>query len=152
MASTLRIPVRESDEVVEITPSELDASVIDVLRAECPPLAVWLDVAKALLVEGSTDAYVSVLTEATSDAAAAFLGGGAPFERIQGLCSLAGYHAVQGRAERDQKAKRDHVAAANELLFRATRLDLAEGLPHLGLGQLALAKVGPLAARVHLVP
>lgn len=142
MAAALRIPVQGSDEVVVITPGELDASVLDVLRAECPPLGVWLDVAKALLAEGRTETYLSVLREATSDAAAKHLGEETcRFERIQGLCSLAAYHALQSAAERDRKAKSDNLARANELLFKATRLDLHEGLPHLALGQLALAQV-----------
>lgn len=44
----LRIPVRNSAEVVEIRPSELpyDANdILDVLRAEAAPLATWLQIA-----------------------------------------------------------------------------------------------------------
>ena len=51
----ISIPVRQSDEVVLVSTSELppeSEDLLDLLRGEIPPLHLWLDFAKAYLANG----------------------------------------------------------------------------------------------------
>ena len=114
--------------------------IIDVLKAEAAPLALWLDFARAYLAQGLTTPFVRLLNEATSEEAAGYFGEQAKYERIQGLCSLAAFHSHQSRVEKERNVRSDLLAKANELLNTARKLDHEDALPHLGIGQLAMAK------------
>lgn len=108
-------------------------------QSTSPPSAM-----PCLQAQGLTQQFVRLLTEATSEEAAGYFGPTAKYERIQGLCSLAAFHMHQARSERAPAVRTEHLGKATEMLNAARKLDHEEQLPHLGIGQLALAKVrGP---------
>jgi hypothetical protein len=92
--------------------------------------------------QGSTKQYLYILKEGTSLEAEEYFGKKAEYERIQALCALAAYHTRLGRNEHKDRAKKnDEFQKATTYLNTARAINFEEQLPHIGLGQLALAKV-----------
>eukprot|EP00884_Botryococcus_braunii_P015610 jgi/Botrbrau1/2732/Bobra.0164s0012.1 len=139
----LFIPVAGSNEVVAVPIDELPEEaedLLDILRAEEAPLALWLDFAKAYLAQGLTKQYLYILQEGTQPEVEHYFGKSAEFERIQIFCALASYHTRKGRIEKDRAKKTEEFQLATTFLNTARGINVGEQLPHIGLGQLALAK------------
>jgi RNA polymerase-associated protein CTR9 len=69
MSRTVRIPIANSAEYVEIFPDELPEDVndvLDVLRAEFSPLKIWKAVAVEYYRQGQSQHFEAVLSEIVS--------------------------------------------------------------------------------------
>jgi RNA polymerase-associated protein CTR9 len=69
MSRTIRIPIANSAEFVEIFPDELPEDVndvLDVLKAELAPLKIWKAVAVEYHRQGQSQHFESVLNEIVS--------------------------------------------------------------------------------------
>lgn len=86
--------------------------------------------------------YLNILRGVTSKDVEDYFGKEAEYERIQALCAFAAYHMRLGRSEvRDRTKRNDEFQQAASYLNQALKINVEEQLPHIGLGQLALAKV-----------
>lgn len=93
------------------------------------------------LPQGQLDQYVCILEEGTSPEVEEYFGKTAEYERIQALCGLASFYMNRGRNEfRDKSKKNEDLQKAAGFLNAARSVNVEEQLPHIGLGQLALAK------------
>ncbi|GMH35626.1 hypothetical protein BSKO_03494 [Bryopsis sp. KO-2023] len=138
----LHIAVLNSAEVVSIPLDQLPEDceeVLEVLKAEVAPVNVWMDVALAYISNGRPDQYVRVLQEATSREADEFYGDRFRAERVEVLCSLAGYHLSKAQHMRDPQRKGD-LQTAESYGIRARTLDKREMLPFLIIGVVAMAR------------
>lgn len=128
---------------VRLEEHEIDDDVGRLLDRERAPLQSWLAAAHALLGRGDGPGFVRLLEEASEGRRP-----GSTFDRIQVLCCLAAYFVHQAVGERDRKVQSDLTTRASKLVYDALQLDLGEQLPHLVLGQMSLAKVGPRGHRM----
>ena len=146
-SNRILLPVQGSDEVVEIPFSDLPAQaedVIELFKAEEAPLAVWLESAKAYLETGQVQQFLQVLTEGTGSEVEEHFGDTAKYERIQCFCALGAYNTTLAGTKKERAAQNSHFATASTLFSKALSISYQELLPHLGLGQLALARVSCL--------
>ena len=142
----LLLPVQGSDEVVEIPFSDLPAQaedLVDLFKAEVVPLSLWVDTARAYLKMGQVQQFLQILTEGTGTDVEEHFGEGAKYERIQLLCALGSYHTTLASRSKERSAQNTSFATASTLFSSALKISYQELLPHLGLGQLALARVRP---------
>ncbi len=131
----LRIPVDEGLDVQQI---------ITILEREEAPVATYLELAKACAALDLSEAFVNILSKVVESTPTVLAAGEVlpdRFGRIQAMCALAAYNALQGKAEKNRTAKSQYFGRANQLLLRAQALDRSEQLLHLGLGQLAMVQV-----------
>jgi hypothetical protein len=96
--------------------------------------------------QGQIQQFKYILEEGTSADVEEYFGKKAEFERIQALCALAAYFMQLGRFEGDRTKKNEEYQKALSFLHAARTINVEEQLPHIGLGQLSLAK----ACRVSL--
>ncbi|MCJ1422133.1 hypothetical protein MMC29_000012 [Sticta canariensis] len=145
-----KIRVITGEEVVEIPFKELPAEaedVIELLKAEEAPLSLWVESAKAYLQAGLVQQFLQIVTEGTGAEVEEHFGASSTHERIQLLCALGSYHTTLGGTQKDRAAQNSHFATASSLFSRALTVSYQELLPHLGLGQLALARRDYVAAQ-----
>ena len=146
MSNSIYIPVRQSNEVVEIRKDSLPRvieEVLDLLQAEFAPLSLWIEVAKAYLDSGNREGYEQLLKEGIADETQNHFAAediDTQQERVQILCALGSLYTEQMQAVTDRSRQRDLVLQASRMFQQAynTRKDV---LPSLGLGQLAQARV-----------
>lgn len=92
-------------------------------------------------MHAQVDAFLHILDVATGPEVEQYFAE-SKFERLQIHCALAAYHLSRGQAERARGPKAEALAKATAALNKAMTIDVNEQLPVLGLGQVALAKVG----------
>jgi RNA polymerase-associated protein CTR9 len=147
----LAIPIRGSNEFVEVRADELpaDTSVVTgILKSEAAPLSLWLQFAVEYYRQGQVPAFIEVLTEGT-DASLATLYPDAKKERIAMLNSLAAHHAGLAVQEKDTAEKDRLFSAATTLLNKADTIDVSHELTVAGKGSVLLAKGDLLRADHH---
>jgi RNA polymerase-associated protein CTR9 len=128
-AATLYIPLRDTDEEIEIPAGELpeDAGEIaDILTEEKAPPEVWTKIAVAYHRQGKTEQFERVL-KLTSATLSAESSTEAIVKRIEVLNSLAGFQLNQSKDvkadSRDAKADREeHIAQAIRYINEAATL------------------------------
>lgn len=143
-AGQILVPVQGSDEVVEIPLGDLPSQAedaIDLLKGEEAPLSSWLDLARAYLRSGQVEQFLQVLDEGTGSDVEQHFGESAKHERVQIFCALGAYHTTLAGTEKDRATRQSQLTKASTFYSRALTISYQELLPHLGLGQLALARV-----------
>lgn len=136
-----------TDEVVEIPYGDLPAEaedLLEVFKAEVAPLSLWVESARAYLQAGQVQQFLQIVTEGTGKEVEDHFGASAKYERIQLLCALGSYNTTQAGLQSERTAQNAYFATASTLFSKALAVSYHELLPHLGLGQLALARVGVL--------
>lgn len=138
--ATVYIPLARSHEVLAVKSHEISEDIVRVLINERASPDIWLECARVFLQQGRLDSYTRLLTTLISELPR-WRGSGSStrFAQVRAMCALADVHVQQASAADDAEAKRREYNAANRLYFEAQRVDHMEMLPHLGLGQAALA-------------
>lgn len=144
VVTEIHIPVEGSDEVVAVPVDQLPddpEELLEILRAEAAPLALWVDIAKAYLASSREAQFLTVLQEGTSKEVEEFFGDKARFERLQIFCGLGAYYAAKARRTTNRVERTNTFSQARQHFTRARNIDPNDQLPYLGMGQLLLATV-----------
>lgn len=121
-------------------PADVPASqVIPLLLRERVPAETCLDIAQRFLICGNGDVYKALLRHVISSAPT-FGAEKMPFSVVQAHCALAAWHCDQ--AQVNKTLARSAYTEAQQLLRTAQAGAMGDALPDLGLGQLALRRVG----------
>ena len=132
------IPVRNSDDLVEVLVSELPEDVedvIEILVAEVAPLELWLRFAVEYYRQGRLDSFVGMLnplvelhSEPSQTGASSKLfeqfGGAAEVKEqfLEILNALAAFHTVLGMRERDKFKKKGEFDQAKRFYDQAEQV------------------------------
>lgn len=141
-AGAIRIPLRDSGEVLTLPLSELpghSGELVEVLRAELPPLSVWLDCARAYWARGSEEEGVNLLQEALKPDVV-LAANAATYDQMQIMCALAGYAMAKGK-EAQALRKAQLFEDASRWIDKARTIAADELLPRLARGMLHMARV-----------
>lgn len=128
-ASAVFIPLAGGDEELEIPVDELPGSgeLLEILSSEKAPLKAWLRVACAYYHRGDTQAFESILNEATTTATSS----ASPSDRILIINAQAGHFAQMGLAEKRPEVKKkreDLLEKSIQLYNNAGRIAAQEGM------------------------
>mmetsp|Transcript_7346 Transcript_7346/g.31200 ORF Transcript_7346/g.31200 Transcript_7346/m.31200 type:complete len:1115 (+) Transcript_7346:42-3386(+) len=141
-AGSILIPVRDTDEFVEVRIDELPedcAVLLEILEGELAPLSVWLDVAVAYFKQGRTQAFLDILNKATEKGAEEHYRTN-KHDRIVVLNALASYYSQLASRTQDKAEKQKCFAEATQHYNRADKIDIQEGVTWVGKGVLYLQK------------
>lgn len=142
MASAIAIPLARSADALLVQPHELTDDIVTILRLERAPLEIWIECARGLLAQGNVTSYSKILRAICDEASTRRdPSPNAKFVHVQALCSLADLNLQEARLTEDPEKKRELNTTANKLYFEALKVSHLEMLPHLGLGEQALAAV-----------
>jgi len=136
------IPIRNSDQVVEVKIAELPedpTDIIDILKAELAPLDLWLQFAITYYKLGNIDAFKLILSEGTEPAIGQ-LYPQAKKERIAILNTLAAYYTNLATKQKEKTKKDEYFNQATMNYNKADKIDVREDLTWVGKGVLLLAK------------
>jgi RNA polymerase-associated protein CTR9 len=141
--TTFQIPIRNSNEFVELRADELpnDASLLlGILKGEQAPLSLWMQFAIEYYRRGQVSSFLAILNEATTEPSIGELYPNSQKERIAMLNSLAAHHAGLAVQEKDATEKERLFTAATQLLNKADPIDVVHELTMFGKGSVMLAK------------
>ena len=150
------IPVRDSEEQIEVDVSELPddiEEILEILKGELAPMETWLRFAVEYYRQGKLDAFVGMLTplvelhsESSQTGASSMLFeqfGQSEKEKKEFLAilnALAAFHTVLGSRERDKLKKKGEFDKAKRYYDQAEGVDLLLGTTNVGRAVLQLAK------------
>lgn len=142
IAAVFQIPIKNSNEFVEVRADELpsDASVLlGILKGEQAPLSLWMQFAIEYYRRGQVASFLAILNEATEPSVGE-LYPNSKKERIAMLNSLAAHHAGLAVQEKDAGEKERLFAVATQLLNKADPIDPTHELTASGKGAVLLAQ------------
>ena len=157
---SILIPIKNSDEAIELTASELpdDAEeLLGILSNETPPLDTWLRIAVEYYKLGNADNFKAVLEpllamynepSAVADNKLFETFGAKSMAEVKEvkeqfiaiINALAAYHAGLASREREKTKKKDAIAAAQKYYAMAEKIDMLSGNTLVGQALLTLAK------------
>ncbi|CAA3021314.1 CTR9 homolog [Olea europaea subsp. europaea] len=138
----LYIPVKSSEEVVQVALDQLplDATdIIDILKAEQAPLNLWLTIAREYFKQGKLEQFLQILKDGSSPEVDENFAD-VRYERIAILNALGAYYSYLGKIETKQGEKEEHFITASHYYNKASKIDTREPSTWIGKGQLLLAK------------
>ena len=145
----INIPVRDSDEFVEVNADELPDDpdeILDILKGEMAPLDLWLRVAVEYYKQGKLEQFkllLDPLVELEAQGALYDQFGTEPAVKTQFIAilnALAGYHMVGATRERDKQRKKAGFDQAKKYYDAADIIDVKDGRAMLGVAVLDLCQ------------
>ena len=122
MSGSVEIPLRESDEVIEIPFSELPEGeeVLGILTGERAPLHLWVSLGVEYYRQGKVADFVSILEQSLSRADLNYDG----FDRDQmrAYDTLAAYYVQEANKEKNKDKKRELFTKATLLYTTADKI------------------------------
>ncbi|OXA64554.1 RNA polymerase-associated protein CTR9 [Folsomia candida] len=118
----LEIPLRDSDEVIEIDVTQLpDASeIIDILRQENAPLNTWSSFALEYYREGRDEEFLKIIEIGRKEANTNYKDSDKSLMKI--LDSLAAYYVKKANKERTKDKRKDYFSKATVLYTTADKI------------------------------
>merc|ERR1712066_550842 len=124
LTTTIEIPLKDSDQVIELDLEELPASeeVIQILKTEQATLDIWIKIAEAYYTHNSPDDFAEVLESARSEANLMY----EDHERDQVICldKLAAYYVMKSKSEKVSKRKDELKQQATQLYTMADKISM----------------------------
>ena len=142
LRTSIEIPIRGKDEVVEVTLDELPpeaSEIVLILKQEQAPLKLWHEFAIAYYERGNRDACRDVLIEAALPEVLHKFPG-TKTGRVGLLVSLASYYVNLAACERNAQLKQEHLLQATARFNEADGIDVEQPLTWLGKGVFLLVR------------
>ncbi|XP_058450145.1 RNA polymerase-associated protein CTR9 homolog [Malaya genurostris] len=122
MAAPIEIPLRDTDEVIELDPEQLPdgEEVLGILRQERSQLNTWVTVALAYYKQVKTDDFIKILEASRIDANISYR----DFEKDQmrAYDMLAAYYVQEANREKSKDKKRELFMKATHLYTTADKI------------------------------
>ncbi|XP_055546539.1 RNA polymerase-associated protein CTR9 homolog [Wyeomyia smithii] len=122
MAAPIEIPLRDTDEVIELDPEQLPEGeeVLGILRQERSQLNTWVTVALAYYKQNKTDDFIKILEASRIDANISYR----DFEKDQmrAYDMLAAYYVQEANREKSKDKKRELFMKATHLYTTADKI------------------------------
>jgi len=126
MATSIEIPLKDSDEVIELDFSELPVGdeVLSILQQENAQLHIWVTIAQQYYKQSQTDDFVKLLEAAKADN---FNDPNLDYENHENdqmlvLDTLAAYYVQQARKEKNKDQRRELFTKATQLYTTADKI------------------------------
>ncbi|XP_063697011.1 RNA polymerase-associated protein CTR9 homolog [Culicoides brevitarsis] len=122
MSNAIEIPLRDTDEVIELDPEQLPEGdeVLGILRQERSFLSTWVNVALAYYKQGKTADFVKILDASRIDANTEYR----DYEKDQmrAFDMLAAYYVQEANREKSKDKKRELFMKATHLYTTADKI------------------------------
>ncbi|XP_037949839.1 RNA polymerase-associated protein CTR9 homolog [Teleopsis dalmanni] len=122
MSGTIEIPLRDTDEVIEVHPDQLPEGqeVLSILRQERSQLNTWVNVALAYYKQGKTNDFIELLETARDEANKDYR----EFDKDQMRCydMLAAHYVQEANREKLKDKKRELFMKATNLYTTADKI------------------------------
>ncbi|XP_076114425.1 RNA polymerase-associated protein CTR9 homolog [Mytilus galloprovincialis] len=122
MSGSIEIPLRDTDEVIELDLDQLPEGeeVLSILRQEVAPLHLWVVLALEYYKQGYVEDFVKILDASRTDAGLDYPN----FEKDQmrALDTLAAYYVQKAHKEKNKDKKRDLFTQATLLYTTADKI------------------------------
>ncbi|XP_065362517.1 RNA polymerase-associated protein CTR9 homolog [Calliphora vicina] len=122
MSASIEIPLRDTDEVIEVHPDQLPEcqEVLSILRQERSQLNTWVNVALAYYKQNKTDDFIRLLETAKNDGNKDYR----DFEKDQMRCfdMLAAHYVQEANREKSKDKKRELFMKATNLYTTADKI------------------------------
>ncbi|KAI8115643.1 hypothetical protein FF38_07144 [Lucilia cuprina] len=122
MSASIEIPLRDTDEVIEVHPDQLPEcqEVLSILRQERSQLNTWVNVALAYYKQNKTDDFIRLLETAKTDGNKDYR----DYEKDQMRCfdMLAAHYVQEANREKSKDKKRELFMKATNLYTTADKI------------------------------
>ena len=121
-SGTIEIPLKDSDEVIELSLDQLPDGdeVLSILRQENCPLSVWIRLAIAYYRQDKTTDFVHILDSSISSANTSYKGN--EKDMLKALDTLAAYYVKLANKEKNKELKKDYCLKATTLYTSADKV------------------------------
>ncbi|XP_066988648.1 RNA polymerase-associated protein CTR9 homolog isoform X1 [Macrobrachium rosenbergii] len=121
MSGCIEIPLRDSDEVIELDLSSLPdvEEVLGILTNEKVPLSYWVDLSIEYYKQKNEEAFVRILEASRVDAT---LTGDSEKDQMRSYDTLAAYYVQKAYKEKEPQAKKDLFQKATYLYTTADKI------------------------------
>ncbi|XP_077994649.1 RNA polymerase-associated protein CTR9 homolog [Glandiceps talaboti] len=122
MAGTVEIPLRDTDEVIELDLDQLPEGdeVLNILKQENAPLHIWITLALEYYKQGTADDFVKILEASQTDANLEYKDH--EKDQMTALDTLAAYYVQQARKEKNKDGKKELFTQATLLYTMADKI------------------------------
>eukprot|EP00118_Oscarella_pearsei_P009930 m.58713 g.58713 ORF g.58713 m.58713 type:complete len:1092 (+) comp34825_c0_seq5:588-3863(+) len=122
--STIEIPLRGEDEVIELDLDQLPEGeeVLGILRNERAPLNIWLKLAQQYYKQNRHEDFARILESCRPGDAADINYPNHETDQMTALDSLAAHYVQKARQEKNKDAKKDHLTQATILYTLADKI------------------------------
>ena len=121
-SKSLEIPLRDTDEVIELDLEQLPEGeeILGILRTENVPLHIWLTLAKHYYKQEKMHDFVLLLENCHKDAATDYRE--QEKDKMLALDTLAAHYVSLGRKEKNKEARKKHFGKATSLYTQADKI------------------------------
>ena len=122
--TTIEIPLKDSDEVIELGLDQLPdgEEVLSILIQESCPLHVWTRLAIGYYKQGKISDFVRILEESKLSANAGYKGH--EKDMLKALDTLAAHYVQQANKEKNKDLKKEYCAKATVLYTSADKISM----------------------------
>ncbi|MPC11630.1 RNA polymerase-associated protein CTR9 [Portunus trituberculatus] len=122
MSGCIEIPLRDSDEVIELDLSQLPEGeeVLGILTNEKVPLNYWVDLAVEYYKQKKEDDFVRILEASRTDANSIYRD--SEKDQMRSFDTLAAYYVQKANKEKDKTVKKDLFQKATYLYTTADKI------------------------------
>ncbi|XP_070564627.1 RNA polymerase-associated protein CTR9 homolog [Ptychodera flava] len=122
MAATVEIPLRDTDEVIELDLDQIPEGdeVLNILKQENAPLHIWITLALEYYKQGNPEDFVKILEASRTDANLDYKDN--EKDQMTSLDTLAAYYVQQARKEKNKDGKKELFTQATLLYTMADKI------------------------------
>ncbi len=123
-ASTIEIPLKDSDEVIELGLDQLPdgEEVLSILIQENCPLHVWIRLAIGYYRQGKINDFVHILEQSRTSANTNYKGH--EKDMLKALDTLAAHYVQQANKEKNKELKKEYCSKATTLYTSADKISM----------------------------
>ncbi len=123
-STTIEIPLKDSDEVIELSIDQLPdgEEVLSILKQEHCPLHVWIRLSLEYYKQGRTDDFVHILEASRTNANNQYKN--QDKDMLKALDTLAAYYVQQANKEKSKEKKKEYCAKATFLYTTADKISM----------------------------
>jgi RNA polymerase-associated protein CTR9 len=122
--STIEIPLKDSDEVIELGLDQLPdgEEVLSILRQENCPLHVWIRLSIGYYKQGKIEDFVKILETSRTSANTAYKNHDK--DMLKALDTLAAHYVQQANKEKNKELKKEYCSKATVLYTSADKISM----------------------------